>query len=135
MLCEQVMTKPVETVVATESVREAAARMRRSDTGFLPVCDAKTRKPIGTLTDRDIALRLVADGKPLNTPVRDVMTKNATCCQSDDDVARAHELMERHKISRMIVVGEDKKVAGVISLADLSDFPETAETLAEIKRG
>src|SRR5438445_10236165 len=110
MLCKDVMTEHVQTIGADGSVREAAAMMRQSDIGFLPVCDLD--RLVGTITDRDIAVRLVSEGKSYDTSVRDVMTTAPVYCQIDDDVEHARMLMEEHQVSRLIVLEDGARIAG-----------------------
>jgi CBS domain-containing protein len=132
MLCKEIMTDHVQTIAVDDSVRAAAAMMRESDIGFLPVCDSD--RLVGTITDRDIAVRLVSEGKSYDTSVRDLMTTAPVYCQIDDDVEQARMLMEEHQVSRLIVLEDGARIAGIISLADLSGATETAATLEEIKR-
>ena len=118
-----------------DEVGSAAKTMRDAEIGFLPVCDPENNKIVGTLTDRDIAIRLVAEGKEPETPVSDVMTTAPIFCHSDDDIAKARELMESHQVSRMIVLDDNDGLAGIISLADIAaDEESSGQTLHEIKR-
>jgi len=127
------MKRQVECLSAKETIEAAAQRMRDRDVGFLPICDGDGRV-LGTLTDRDITVRCVSEGKPVQTPVADCMTKQVISCAPDDDVAEAQELMRRHKKSRIMVCEEDGKLVGVISLSDFAqeDGARAARTLAEV---
>jgi CBS domain-containing protein len=118
----------------TDSVKDAAARMRENDVGFLPVCDAEGGKLIGTLTDRDIAVRLVAEGMPVSTPVAEVMTRQVVYCHTEDDVRDACELRESNQVSRMVVLDDNEHIAGVISVADLLSAGDVDKTLEQIKQ-
>jgi CBS domain-containing protein len=133
MLCSELMNRDVKLVSEREPTARAAEIMRDNDIGFIPVYDENRQKLVGTVTDRDIAVRLVGEHKPLDTPVRDVMTRNLIFCHANEDVTEARELMESHQLSRMIVLDDHEKVAGIISLGDLSGDDETGETLAVIK--
>jgi CBS domain-containing protein len=132
--CEQVMKADVECIPETESVQHAAERMRDLNIGFLPICDAK-RRVVGTVTDRDIAVRLVADNRPATAPVREVMTREIVACRPTESIERAEALMaDRHK-SRLMVIDENDQLKGVISLSDLVlqlDDRRAAEALREI---
>ena len=136
MRCDEVMTREVECLKAGDTVAEAARRMSELDVGFLPICNADGA-PIGTLTDRDIVLRTVAHQRPYTTDVADVMTPDVITCRPDDDVARAEQLMRTNQISRILCVDDDGEIAGVISLADISQYEienESGKLLADLKQ-
>jgi CBS domain-containing protein len=121
MQCKEIMEKDVQFVFADEKVDSAAEMMRDSEIGFVPVCDPENKKVVGTLTDRDIAIRIVAESRAAETPVSEVMTTAPIFCNSDDDVGQARELMESHQVSRVIVLDNSERLAGVISLADIAE--------------
>ena len=98
------------------------------------MCDLENKQVVGTLTDRDIAIRIVAEKREAEIPVSEVMTTAPIFCNSDDDVEQARELMESHQVSRLIVLDNNKRLAGVISLADIPDHKSSGQTLHEIKR-
>jgi CBS domain-containing protein len=134
MRCEQVMKRDVEFVTGGDTVQTAAKKMRSANVGFLPVCDASTKKVIGTITDRDLAIRILADAKAASTAISDVMTRDVVSCRPADDLTRAHELMSSRKKSRMIVTDEREILVGVISLSDVAkhDVGRAAETLKQV---
>jgi CBS domain-containing protein len=119
MRSEEIMKKTVKCSSADETVGRAAKMMREHNVGFLPICDDQKRV-LGTITDRDIAIRVVADDKPNGTRLRDVMTTDIISCRPDDDVERAAELMGAHQKSRMLVLDDQKHLVGVISLSDIA---------------
>jgi len=87
--------------------------------GPLPICD--NDRLVGMLTDRDITVRAVAEGKdPRATRVRDVMTEGVCYCFEDDDVADAARLMKENQIRRLLVLDRNKRLAGIVSLGDLA---------------
>ena len=133
MTCQDIMKNKVECLNAQETVEAAARRMKECDIGFLPICDADGRV-LGTLTDRDIAIRCVSEGKALTTPVSDVMTKEVVACKPGDDISKAQELMRKHKKSRILVCDDSDRLVGVISLSDFAqeDQDTAAKTLAEV---
>jgi CBS domain-containing protein len=136
MFCRDVMKLTVECLRPTESVQAAAKRMRQMNIGFLPVCDAGTRV-LGTLTDRDIAIRVVAEARTPDTPVAHVMTREAVSCNPDDDIKRAEELMVAHQKSRLLCCDEDGNLVGVITVSDLAGVANgaaVAEILREVTR-
>ena len=79
MLCEDIMNRDFECMSAVDSVQEAARRMRDENLWFLPVCD-ESNEVLGTITDRDVAIRAVAESLPATTPVEDVMTSEVVSC-------------------------------------------------------
>jgi len=135
MRCEEVMTREVECLKSTDTVAEAARRMSELDVGFLPICRSDGA-PVGTLTDRDIVLRVVAQHRAYTTAVDEVMTPEVISCRPDDDVTRAEQLMRLNQVSRILCMDDDGQIAGVISLADISQYEvdtEAGKLLAEVK--
>jgi CBS domain-containing protein len=115
---EDVMTSAVASVTRMARVRDAARVMRDRDIGFLPVCEADGTV-VGVVTDRDLVLGVLAADKAPTTAVEDVMTPDPIVCYGSDDLAWCERLMSENGIDRMVVVGDDERLAGVISLADL----------------
>jgi CBS domain-containing protein len=119
MKLHEVMTPNVEVIHPNASVQEAAELMRSLDVGSLPVCDG--RKIQGMITDRDIAIRAVADGREARqTPVREIMTPELVYCTEDEDVTAAAQLMHDHQIRRLPIINEQKELVGIVSLGDLA---------------
>jgi CBS domain-containing protein len=119
MQIRDIMTLDPETINATATAMEAAAKMRQLDVGSLPVCDGE--KLQGLLTDRDIAVRLVAAGLDASTTkVREIMTPDATYCFDDQTLQEAAALMEAHQIRRLPILNRDKCLIGMLSLGDLA---------------
>jgi CBS domain-containing protein len=133
MLCADLMKSDVECVSPETSIRDAARRMRDTNVGFLPVCDESMRA-IGALTDRDIAVRAVADSLPPTTRVKDVLTSEVIACRPDDDIEYARDLMTRHQKSRIMCISSSGRIEGVISLSDIVQLDEEggAQALREI---
>ena len=115
-----------------DTARQAARSMRDENVGFLPVCDWEHRV-IGAVTDRDLALRLVAEGLDTNVPVVDVMTHEVVACHPDDDLERAEEVMGASRKSRLVVVDDFGRLAGVLSLSDIAEH-DIANAGATIRR-
>jgi CBS domain-containing protein len=132
MRCEEIMKRQVECLTPSDTVQSAAQRMRDRNVGFLPVCDAQG-KVLGTLTDRDIVIRLVAENQPASSRVEVAMSREVVACKPSDDVRRAEELMSRHHKSRMMVIDGDKLV-GVISLSDIAqhDSANASQTMQSV---
>ena len=134
MRCEEIMKRDVECIAPMQPVQEAARRMRDANVGFLPVCDS-SKKVLGAITDRDIAIRIVAEGRPPTTAAADVMTPEVVACRPDDDVTEAEQLMGERQKSRMIVTDENGCLCGVISLSDIAQVEEgsrASETMRQI---
>ncbi len=135
MKVSEVMTREVEVIHPNASVAEAAQKMKTLDVGPLPVCDGANVQ--GMITDRDIAIRSSAAGQdPGATKVRDVMTPDVVFVYEDQDVEDAAKLMAEKQIRRLVVLNRDKRLAGVVALADLAvDANEdklTGQTLESI---
>jgi len=111
------MTSQVTVATPDQSIQEAA-RLMQIDSGFLPV--GEDDRLVGMITDRDIAVRAIADGKGPDTPVRDVMTRDVKYCFEDEDVAEVARNMGDEQVRRLPVVNRDKRLVGVVSLADIA---------------
>jgi CBS domain-containing protein len=119
MRCETVMQREVLYVQPGDTAQEAALIMRNENIGFLPVCD-DGGCVIGTLTDRDLALRVCADGTPAGSVrVSAVMTRDLVSSRTDDDLTVAERLMAEHGKSRIIITDGATQLLGVISLTDV----------------
>jgi len=119
MQVKEVMSPGVECVSPDVTLREAAQKMRALDVGPLPVC--QNDRLIGILTDRDIVLRAVAEGRdPQATAVHDVMTPQIVYCFEDQEIAEVARLMEQKQIRRLVVLNRTKRLVGIISLGDLA---------------
>jgi CBS-domain-containing membrane protein len=134
MRCEEIMKRTVSCASPGDPIQTAARTMRDQNIGFLPVCD-ESKKVIGTITDRDLAIRACADDRSASsTRVGDVMTREVVACRPGDDIVKAQELMMKHHKSRMICVDESGRLAGVISLSDMAQHQGDAgaRTLREV---
>jgi CBS domain-containing protein len=133
MTCEEVMKRTVHCAGVTDTVQSAARAMRDRNVGFLPVCEADGRM-VGTLTDRDIAIRLATED--LNASrclVSDIMTREVVSCRPSDDLARAEQLMATHKKSRIPVIDDDGALRGVISLSDVAERDSTVRAAVTLR--
>ena len=118
MMIHDLMSRNVECVNPETSLAEAAARMRDLDIGSLPV--GESDRFVGMLTDRDIAIRAVAEGcNPKTTRVSEMMTPGVISCYEDQDVTDAAGIMKEKKVRRLIVLNRDKRIVGICSLGDL----------------
>jgi CBS domain-containing protein len=115
-----VMTRNPVCVSDKDSIREAARIMAREDTGVVPVVD-NGKKIIGMITDRDIVVRLVAEGKdPSNAKVNEAMTKNVRSIKEDSTVADALNVMKGAEVRRVPVVNNNNEVVGIVSMGDIA---------------
>ena len=126
MLCEDIMNRDIECISAVDSVQEAARRMRDENLGFLPVCD-ESNEVLGTITDRDVAIRAVAESLPATTPVEDVMTSEVVSCSPKDGIETALQLMAENHRSRIMCLDEEGRLVGIISLADIAQLAQMGE--------
>jgi len=137
MNVESVMTREVAVVSPTDSVRAAADVLKRLNIGSAPVCNG--RSLVGMLTDRDIAVRAVADGRdPVNTPVEQVMTRDVVYCFADQDVEEVADAMAASQVRRMPILNRQHELVGIVSLGDLAvdvaDDEMTGEVLEEVSQ-
>jgi len=127
MKVSKFMTRDVQLVTPTQTIRDAAKMMAELDAGSLPV--QQDDLLVGMITDRDIAVRAVAHGKSPDTPVRDVMSREVLYCFDDQEVKEIARNMGEVKVRRLPVVNRDKRLVGIISLGDLA-LNEEAELTA-----
>ena len=137
MKIKDVMTRAVETVRPDQTLQEAAAKMKSLDVG--PDAGHRGRPLVGMLTDRDIVVRAVAEGRDSRTAkVRDAMTSDVVCCKEDDDVKDAATKMKDRQIRRIVVVDAQQRVAGIVSLGDIavdtSDEKMSGQVLEEVSK-
>lgn len=134
MKCKEIMKTDVQCCSPRDSAEDAAILMRDENVGFLPVCD-QSNKVLGTITDRDLALRILAEKKGANTELEDVMTNEVVACRPDDDVREAERLMAENHKSRIVCLDERGGLIGVISLSDIAQHERggrAAETLRDV---
>ncbi|MGK4005224.1 CBS domain-containing protein [Sorangium sp. So ce1036] len=121
MNCSELMKTDVACCKASEPVEQVAELMQARNIGFVPVCN-DDGSVIGTLTDRDLAIRVLAEHRSASsTRAEDVMTREVVCCRPDEDLSVAERLMSEHKKSRIVCVDNQKHPLGVISLSDMAD--------------
>src|SRR5262249_9677889 len=113
--------------------------MEREDVGIIPIVESRdTRRLVGVITDRDLALRVVADGRdPTEVSVEECMSEDLVTVKATDDLATALQLMQEHKLRRVLVVDENCACVGVVSQADIARAAapdEVRRTVAEISR-
>src|SRR4051794_21089422 len=133
---KDVMTSNPRSIDADKPVAYAAQMMRDEDVGLAPIVEGQ--KLIGTLTDRDIAIRVVAEGKdPQSTKVSEVATTRLVTVDPDQDLDEALRLMAQNQVRRLPVVEEDGRLAGVVAQADVAKHAsdtQTGEVVEQISR-
>jgi len=134
--CNEVMTKDPVCCLPDSTVEQAAQSMKRENIGPIPVIDSEqTRKLVGIVTDRDLALKVVAEGRNAeSTHVEAVMTRQVVTCHPEDDLQIALDMMSKHQLRRLPVVDSDNRIVGIIAQADVAtrvDQPE--KTAAMVK--
>src|SRR5512132_4124731 len=124
MLCQDLMKSEVESFRTSDTVLQIARCMREMNVGFVPICD-KDGRPLGALTDRDLAVRVCAEDRAASeVRAGEVMTHETVTCRDRDDVEVAERLMADHHKSRVMVVNGDGRLVGVISLSDVVEQDE-----------
>ncbi len=135
--CREIMTSNVTTANREMTLQEVAVLMRNGDCGAMPVVEEG--KLVGIVTDRDIVVRAIAEGKNAETKIGDVMTTEIFSVKPNDFVFEAIRLMGDRQVRRVPVVGENGELAGIIAMADVAlemeDEREIAATLEEISSG
>ena len=126
MKIAEVMTRDVRTIGPDRSVRDAARIMDEMNVGVLPVCDG--RRLLGMLTDRDIAIRAVAQGRGPDTKVREAMTPEVRYCFEDEDLDAVVRNMGENKVRRLSVLGRDERLVGIVSLGDVALYGDSDQT-------
>ena len=121
MKARELMTPNPAQVNPTDTLERVSQLMAEHDCGCIPVVNADgQRSVVGVVTDRDIAVRGVAKGRPGTTPVSDIMTPDPECCGPDDDIDRVERVMSDRQIRRVVVVDGANEVVGIIAQADLA---------------
>jgi CBS domain-containing protein len=118
MKVSEVMTRDVQLIEPTQTIRDAAKLMAEMDAGIMPVREGD--RLAGMITDRDIAVRAVAEGKGPDTPIREVMTEDVKYCYEDDDTDDVARNLADIQVRRLPVLNQDKRLVGIISLGDLA---------------
>ena len=119
MRVSEAMTREVRVATPGQPIREVAKIMAEIDAGILPV--GENDRLVGMITDRDIAIRAVAEGKGPDTPVREVMsTDQVLYCYEDEDLAHVAQNMGQQQVRRLPVVNRDKRLVGIVSLGNIA---------------
>ena len=129
----ELMTENPKTVSSDATVAEAARVMREDDVGLVPVVDGD--RLVGTVTDRDIAIRVVAEERdPNNTTVRETASTDLVTIDPEQDLGEALRLMAQHQVRRLPVVEEDGRLVGIVAQADVARHGDDSETGQVVER-
>lgn len=118
MKASEIMTPTPRTCTSADSVADVARLMRDSDCGAVPIVD--NGHVTGIVTDRDLAIRVLAQGKGGDSKAGDVMTSSPQCCSPDDDIRDVEKMMAERQVRRIPIVDSDGRCVGIISQADLA---------------
>src|SRR5258706_5297634 len=134
MRIAEIMTPNPEFCTPDDSIIDAARIMARRDVGIVPIVESvETRRAIGCITDRDIVVRVIAEGKDPNLigSLREVMTHELISCSPEDDVEDVRQLMQQRQVRRVIAIDEHGSLTGVLALADLALEVDSKEKVGE----
>ncbi len=133
MQLREIMTTNFHVIPHDATIQQAAKMMRDHDIGLLPVTD--NDKMIGTVTDRDVVVRIIANGGDTSTiPVSQAMTGHLIYTYEDRDVNEAVSIMQQKQVRRLIVVNQAEQVVGLVSLSDITRADSADEMVAEMLR-
>lgn len=133
MKASEIMTASPTCCSPTDSIRDAARIMRDSDCGAVPVTE--NDRVVGIITDRDVAIRAVAEGKAADSKVSDVFTRDPRCCRDDADVSEVSKVMTEAQVRRVPIVNANGKCVGIVSQADLARAAKGDSSVSEREVG
>ena len=127
------MTSNPKTVTSDQTVVDAARIMQQEDTGIVPIVDGD--RLVGVITDRDITITVVAEGKdPQSTRVTEIASRDLITIDPQQDLDEALRLMAQHQVRRLPVVEEDGKLVGILAQADVAEHADTSKTGETVER-
>jgi CBS domain-containing protein len=133
---KDVMTQDVKLLSPESTIKDAARQMRDGNFGLMPV--GEDDRLVGTVSDRDIVIRAVADGLDSSAKVRDVMSERVVWAYENDSVEKACQIMSDNQIRRLPIVNADKRLVGIVALGDLavgaSDIKQAGDALSDISK-
>jgi CBS domain-containing protein len=133
MKVSDVMTRDIQLANPDQTIREAARMMSEEDVGALPV--AEKDRLVGMITDRDIAIRAVGEGKGPDAKIRQVMTDQVKYCFEDEDLNHVAKNMAQIQMRRLPVMNRDKRLVGIVSLGDLATEKRAGAQAQQALRG
>ena len=134
MKCKEIMTEDPACCLPGDTVDQAAQLMKDEEVGPIPVvADQQTKRLLGIVTDRDLAVKVVADARQIAAvKVEEVMTRNPVTCHADDDLQTAIDAMEKHQVRRIPIVDDNNQIIGIIAQADIATRVREPELTAEV---
>ena len=132
---QEAMTSNPTTVEPTTTAQEAARTMKSEDVGSLPIVEGD--KLVGVITDRDLAIRIIAEGKGIDTPVAEIASKDVVTIDPQQSLEEAARLMASNQVRRLPVVEEDGRLVGILAQADIAQAGHdtlTGETVQRISQ-
>jgi CBS domain-containing protein len=135
--CNEVMTKNPVCCLPNDTVSKVAQLMKSKDFGSVPIIEnEQTKKLVGIVTDRDLALKIVAEGRdPKSTKAEEVMAHKVVTCRAEDDLQTALDAMSGHKLRRIPVVDNNNGIVGIIAQADVATRADQPEKTAAVVKG
>jgi CBS domain-containing protein len=132
--CKEVMTPNPCCCISSDKVDMAAQIMRAEDIGAVPIIESvQDRKVIGIITDRDITLKVVAEGRnPKNVLLNEIMTSKPVTCRFDESLQNLLQAMAQYQVRRIPVVDHQNRIVGIITQADVATRSEELERTAEV---
>jgi len=133
MKVREIMTSNVECLAPEASLKEIAQEMKSLDVGFIPICE--NDRLMGTVTDRDIVIRAIAEGMEVETcKARDIMSREIVYAFDEDDLKTVAEKMREKEVRRILILDNAKRLVGVVSIGDISKVEEkvSGKTLRDI---
>jgi len=131
MMVQDIMSGDPACCTPEQPVRDAARLMHEHDCGCIPVEDPKTHRLLGVVTDRDIAVRVIANGRSPETLVGDAMSRDPSCCRVDDTLVRAEEIMAERQVRRVPIIDDEGCCVGILSQADLARASQRNDAVTE----
>lgn len=130
----EIMSRDVESIGPSATIQETAERMKAANIGSIPVC--QDSHLVGTITDRDITIRVTAEGRdPLTTPVRDVMSQPVVVVRPQQEVLEAEQLMHDYQVRRLPVVESDGRLVGYVTTATIAKRDPDEKVLGKVLKG
>ena len=132
---QEAMTSSPTTIEPSTPAHEAARTLKAEDVGALPIVE--DGKLVGVITDRDLAIRVLADGKDIETPVGEIASKEIVTVDPQQTLEEAARLMAKHQIRRLPVVEEDGRLVGILAQADIAEIGHdelTGEVVQQISQ-
>jgi CBS domain-containing protein len=135
MQVRNMMTSNPACVTPEESARDAARLMKEHDCGLIPVVESRdSRRLVGVITDRDIAVRLVGEGKGADTKVSDVMSRDPSCASPDTEISEVERIMSERQVRRVPIVDSSGRLEGIVAQADLALSDNSVVSDREVAR-